>query len=276
MVVCVLLFSASVQAVTIQGRATGSFCCVLNAQGNPVNSVTNADGTITNINAGSPQFVISNNDADVGGATIVTWGTASNASNGTVNSFTFDGSGSDAGSLPGSTTADSLFQIGSFDYYNAATRQDNISGISFFLDMEVINNNMSMSFPTLQFDLSITNTPDNSNPVASQDFVTIANTWLILADGTQAALNGPMGFELDGFSYEFLLNGFAIIDPATGLPMLDSNGEYVFSNSTSAFENNLTEAAIFGSITQVTAVPLPGAIWLMISGLVLLIGYRRS
>lgn len=275
MVICVLLSCASVQAATIQGRATGSFCCVLDAQGNLVNTVTNSDGTITNSNAGSPQFIISNNDADVGGSTTVTWGTASNASNGTVNSFSFDGSGSDAGSLPGSTSADSLFQIGSFDYYNAASKQDNISGMSFFLDMEVINGDMSMAFPTLQFDLDITNTPDKSDPVASQDFVSIANAWMILADGSKTAIMGPMGFDLDGISYEFMLNGFAIIDPATGLPMLDADGDYMFSNSTSAFENSLTEAAIYGTIAQVSAVPLPGALWLMLSGLLMLVSYRR-
>ena len=273
-VLCALFFSQLLQAATIEGRATGSFCCVLDAQGKLVNTVTNPDGTMTNVNSGSPQFTISNNDADVGGSTTVTWGTASNASNDTVNSFTFDGSGSDAGSLPGSTTDNSLFQIGSFDYYNAATRQDNISGMSFFLDMELINGDMAMAFPRLQFDLDITNTPDKNDPIASQDFVSIANAWMIMADGSQTAIMGPMGFELDGIGYEFMLNGFAIIDPLTGLPMLDGSGNYIFSNSTSAFENSLTEAAIFGTIAQVSAVPLPGALWLMLSGLGLL-AYRK-
>lgn len=271
-VLCALSFSQLLQAATIEGRATGSFCCVLDAQGNLVDIVTNSDGTMSNASNGSPQFSISNNDADVGGTTTVTWGTASNASNGDLNSFTFDGSGSDAGSLPGSTTDNSLFQIGSFDYYNAATKQDNISGMSFFLDMELINGDMAMAFPRLQFDLDITNTPDKNDPVASQDFVSIANAWMIMADGSQTAIMGPLGFELDGIGYEFMLNGFAIIDPATGLPMLDDNGDYLFSNSTSAFENSLTEAAIFGSITQV--VPIPGAFWLMLSGLGLL-AYRK-
>lgn len=271
-----LLSIPNVSAATIEGRATGSFCCVLDAQGKPVSSVTQPDGTITNKNNGSPQFTISNNDSTAGGTTTVSWGTPSNASNGTINYFTFDGNGSDAGSLPGSTMADSLFQIGTFDYYNAASKQDNISGMTFNLDMQVLNGGMSMSFPTLQFDLSITNTPDNADPVASQDFVSIANAWMLASDGSKTMITGPMAFQLDGIDYEFMLNGFAIVDPTTGLPMLDNSGQYIFSDSTYAYENSLTEAAIFGTIAQVSPVPLPSAFGLFLAGLALLIHRRQK
>lgn len=279
-----LIIPQQVSATTIQGRAIGSFCCVLDMQGNTdIGTINPTTGDITSSN-GSTQFLIQNHDdslpPDTSNTARINWGTGQAKSNYLTNYFEFDGNGSNAGSLPGSTTIDSLFQIGTFDYYNAQTRQDNVSSISFDLNMAVNNSDQSMimPFPTLRFEFAIDNTNDNSDMEASKDTVRLAAAYMLGMDGSFSPLMGPMDFTFDGLDYRFMLNGFAIIDPATGLPMLDANGNYIFSDSTSAYENSLTEAAIFGSIQSLSTVPLPAAAWLFGAGLLSLglAGRRKS
>ena len=265
---------------TIEGRAVGSFCCVVDNQGNIDVGVWDEATQSTVSSSGSTQFSITNNDDGVAPPATtakITWGSASNASTdpsylSDVNYFEFDGNGSDFGSLAGTTEADSLFRIGTFDYYNAATKQDKVSQVSFNLDMEVIDG-MSMIFPTLQFDIAIDNTADNNDPVASMDTATIVGAYMIGADGSLNSIMGPMGFTLDGVDFEFMLAGFAITDADSNF-ITDENGN-PFTSSTSAYENSLTTAGIYGIITQVSAVPVPAAVWLFGSGLLGLAAFAR-
>lgn len=195
-----------------------------------------------------------------------------------VNYFEFDGTGSDIGSLPGSTVEGTLFQIGTFDYFNASTKRDKVSGMSFDLNMQIFDNEISMMFPTLRFDFAIDNTNDNNNPEASKDTINIIDASILNLDGSLTSIwgTGPLFFELGGIQYSFLLNGFAIIDPLTGLPGVDTNGDFIFSTGTSAYEDTLTQAAIYGTIQQISAVPVPAALWLFGSGLIALVGFTRN
>jgi len=279
-----LLAMTAVNAATIQGRAIGSFCCVKDASGlldttavlDPVTGNLSDDGT------GATRYTIANHDNSLppgtGTTAKVEWGTGQAKSSYLRNYFEFDGNGSDLGSALGATTADSLFQIGTFDYYNAQTRQDNVSSISFDLNMTISNadESMLMAFPTLRFAFDINNTNDNNNPEASKDTVTLANAVMVgvMPDGSDAPITGAMPFSFDGLDYTFILNGFAIVDPTTGLPYTDIDGNFMFSSSTSAYENTLTSAAIYGTI-QLASVPVPAAVWLFASGLLGLVTVAR-
>lgn len=251
--------STDASAATIYGSAVGSFCCAMDQNGAPLAT-----------SSGSSLFSIANNDATT--TARFTWGETTKT-NKPVNSFEFNGSGSNIGngnnigSQLGSTTTGNLFQIGTFDYYNGSTKKDNIGQVTFNLNMSVLNGSAMMPFPTLQFDFSITNTSDPQCKLctdAQRDYVVIANVWMNNGSN-KTAFTGPMDFTLDGAHYNFNLNGFAVLD-ASGNPMRDTNGNVVFATSTSALESSLTHAAIYGSITPATVVPVPAAFWLFGSG----------
>lgn len=248
-------------AVVVQGRAVGSFCCVMDANGK----------TLIN-GKGGTEFTLANDDTST--TAKVTWGVAKT---GTANYFEFNGNGSNTGTSPGSTTTDNLFQIGTFDYYNATTTRDNIAQMSFVLNMSVLNGGTMMLFPTLQFDMEIVNSNDPQCGAAcgdvARDAVNIKGVWM-LNGGTKTAFISPMDFILNGAQYQFNLNGFAVLD-ASGNPMKDASGNVMFASSTLANEGTMTHAAIYGSITPVSAVPVPTAAWLLGSGLIGLAGIAR-
>lgn len=252
--------STDASAATIYGSAVGSFCCAMDQNGAPAT------------NGGDTRFTFANNDATT--TARFTWGETTKT-NKPVNSFEFNGSGSNIGngnnigSQLGSTATGNLFQIGTFDYYNGSTKKDNIGRVTFNLNMSVLNGSAMMPFPTLQFDFSIINTSDPQCSTqtcrdAARDSVTIANVWMINGSN-KTAFTGPMDFTLDGAHYNFNLNGFAELD-ASGNPMRDASGNVKFATSVLAYEDNMIKAAIYGSITPATVVPAPAAFWLFGSG----------
>lgn len=248
--------STDAQAAVIYGKAVGSFCCAMDANHNLLIS-----------SSGGTQFTVTNTDTATKAK--ITWGVSKNA--GPANYFEFDGNGSNNGAELGSTTLDNLFQIGTFDYYNGTTKQDNIPYLSFDLDMSVLNGGVMAAFPMLRFDMSITNTndpqcTDQACRDNARDYVSIIGASMMMG-GNKTPITGPMDFMVDGAHYQFNLNGFAVLD-ASGQPMKDANGNVMFAASTLAYENTMTHAAIYGSITPVTTsvVPVPAAFWLFGSG----------
>ena len=261
-----LTLTISSQAATISGYAIGSF-----------NSAVNQNGTLLLAGSGSSEFTVSNSDN--GSTSIINWGTPQNrGSNGTPNYFIFNGNASDTyqSGTYGSTILGNLFSLGSFDYHNGKTRQDNLTQVNFRVDMG-IDGLMQMTTGTfgtayLEFTMSMNNTNDNNNPFASADSVWVSsvNAGMTMPDGTSVYMpydfTTGMDMMIGGEYYNFFLMGFS------------RDGGLTFESQAISLENETTSAEIFASITQVTPVPLPAAFWLMGSGLLGLIGlgYRRK
>ena len=261
-----LTLTISSQAATISGYAIGSF-----------NSAVNQNGTLLLAGSGSSEFTVSNSDN--GSTSIINWGTPQNrGSNGTPNYFIFNGNASDTyqSGTYGSTILGNLFSLGSFEYHNGKTRQDNLTQVNFRVDMG-IDGLMQMTTGTfgsayLEFTMSMNNTNDNNNPFASADSVWVSsvNAGMTMPDGTSIYIpydfTTGMDMMIGGEYYNFFLMGFS------------RDGGLTFESQATSLENETTSAEIFASITQVTPVPLPAAFWLMGSGLLSLIGlgYRRK
>ena len=252
-------------AVTISGYALGSFNTIVNERGNVlVNS------------GGSETYEFANNDGS--GVAEVFWGTATGRSDGLQNSFVFNGNASDtysSGSY-GSTTLGELFSIGSFDYHNAQTNRDNISAVNFRVDM-TIDGFMQMSTGVmgstyLEFTMSIDNTNDSSNPLASADsvWVSAVNVGMTVPGGSSVLMpydfTTGMDMMIGGEYYNFMLMGFS------------TDGGSTFESQAIVLENTTINSEIFAIITPLTTVPVPAAVWLMASGLMGLLGlgYRRK
>ena len=164
--------------------------------------------------------------------------------------FTFDGNGSNTGSPRGSTTLNNLFSLGTFTYYNSLTRQDKIYGVDFGINMNITGYGPA----SLLFHMLITDTVDNNNALASADTVRIAN---------MADYANPFTFTVSGQQYNFQLMGFS------------RDGGNTFESMATSLENTSTTAQIYGKITAVTPVPVPAAAWLLISGVVGLLGFAK-
>jgi hypothetical protein len=209
-----------------------------------------AVGSFSNVLDGnaSGQYWLSNNDT--GGIATLEWGVASSKSLWRQNCFTFNGTGSNTGSPLGSTTLDNLFSLGTFTYYNAMTRQDKVYGTDFTIDMNITG----YGHAALLFHMLIDNTNDNSDPIASADTVSIAN---------MADFANPFQFTVAGQLYDFQLMGFS------------RDGGQTFESTATSLENSGTTAEIYGRITAVSAVPLPAAAWLFVSGIAGLLAVAR-
>ncbi len=209
-----------------------------------------AVGSFSNVLDGnaSGQWSVLNNDTS--GFARLEWGVASSKSLWTRNCFTFDGTGSNIGSPLGSTTLDNLFSLGTFSYYNAMTRQDKVYGTDFTIDMNITG----YGHAALLFHFLIENTNDNSNPIASADTVRIAN---------MADFANPFQFTVAGQLYNFQLMGFS------------RDGGQTFESTATSLENSETTAKIYGRITSVSAVPVPAAAWLFMSGIAGLLAVAR-
>ena len=267
-VICFLGFmslSVSAQAVTISGYALGSF-----------NTIVNERGDVLVESNGSGIYGFANNDS--GGLAEVFWGAATRRSGGLQNSFVFDGNASDTYNLGsyGSTPLGNLFSIGTFDYHNAQTNRDNISSINFRVDM-TIDGFMQMETGLmgssyLEFTLSIDNTNDNSDPLASADtvWVSAVNMGMTMPDGSSVVMDYDfttgMDMMIGGEYYNFMLMGFS------------TDGGSTFESQAIVLENTTINSEIFATITPLTTVPVPAAVWLLGSGLMALVGlgYRRK
>lgn len=263
-----MVLAAGSQAGTISGYAIGSY-----------KSVVDESGAFISAGSGSSKFIVSNND--VGDVSSISWGIPqNNGSDGIANYFIFNGNASDTYQVGGYGTAstNNLFSLGSFDYHNGKTRQDNISQVNFRVDMG-IDGFMQMTAGAigtayLEFNMSMNNTNDNNDPVASADsvWVSAVNVGMTMPDGTQAYMpydfTTGMDMLIGGEYYNFMLMGFSRDSGAT------------FESQATSFENETTSAEIYAMISplEVTPVSVPAAAWLMGSGLIGLIGlgYRRK
>jgi hypothetical protein len=264
--VAMLSLAINSHAATISGYAIGSF-----------NSAVDQNGALLLAGSGSSKFTVSNSDN--GSTSIINWGTPQNhGSNGKSNYFIFNGNASDTyqSGTYGSTILGDLFSLGSFEYHNGKTRQDHLTQVNFRVDMG-IDGLMQMTTGTfgsayLEFTMSLNNTNDNNDPIASADsvWVSAVSVGMTMPDGTSIYMPYDFATGMDmmigGEYYNFSLMGFS------------RDGGLTFESQATSLENETTSAEIFASITQVTPVPLPAAVWLMGSGLIGLIGlgYRRK
>lgn len=234
-------------------RAVVMFVGIVLATNAGASSITGtAIGSFSNVLASNPsgQWKISNNDLT--GYAKLEWGVPTQKSNYTWNCFTFNGTGSDIGSQPGSTLAGDLFSLGSFTYSNAMTQQDKVNGADFTIDMNITG----YGHAALLFHMAIDNTNDNNDPIASADTVKITN---------MADYANPFQFSVAGQQYNFQLLGFS------------RDGGQTFETSVTSLENSQTHAQIYGRITTASPVPLPAAGWLFFSGVTgLILAMRRK
>ncbi len=215
--------SSAAEAVVFEGSAIGSW--------------TNPDATFG--------YTISNMDA--GGEASVEWGDPAPGS--FSNYLKFDGVGSDVGSW--STTEESLFLIGDFNYRNGSvySSSNDFNGV----DLSIL---LSITSPagisdTFVFDFDITSTPNTTgDPVLDGDIVDITNP-----------LN-PTTFAYDGVQYTLALAGFSIDSGTTITTRFNSP------------EETIATAGVYAKIA-IVSVPEPTTLVLIGFGLAG-IGYRRG
>lgn len=197
---------------------------------------------------GAGSYVINNNDTTT--VARLEWGNLNQNQypDADVNYFSFDGVGSNFGDPLGTTTTDMLFSMGNFTYYNAPTRQDKVDGTDFTIDIHISGYGDSALF----FKMITENTRDNNDPLASADTVRIAN---------MADFADPFLFTVAGQDYLFQLMGFS----------RDSGQS--FETFATSLENSATTAEIYGKIT---VVPLPAALWFLLSGILSFVFWVRK
>lgn len=194
---------------------------------------------------GTTGFTIGNNDG--GGTADVNWGTPTT---GLDNLWSFDGTGSDGG-VGWSTSAGSLFSFGDFTYRNGSVSGHDFEGADLSVTLSILAPLLSSTI--YDFEFIVNNVPNNSgDPVTDGDIADIGGTV------------SSQSFNFGGIDYELSLFGFS-----------QDGG----ANITSGFnipEGDIQTAALYGSISQVSVVPVPAGLPLILTGLAALGFARRS
>jgi len=214
-----------------------------------------AFGEFNNPNAGYWDYTDINNN-DLGGASVFNWGVTARywgkrCGNwfGCVNhsNFSFDGVGSDRGEAGFSVDANQAFSLGEFTYTNEATYYSrNVTGVDFSIGLNIDG----AGFTDFSYTMEILNTPNNSSDPA--DYAAFTNG---------VAMQSVF---LNGSEYELEILGFS------------RDGGITFESHTWANEHSRTKADIYARFNTVSAVPVPGAVWLFGSGIIAFASLMRK
>ncbi|MDH5648054.1 MAG: VPLPA-CTERM sorting domain-containing protein [Gammaproteobacteria bacterium] len=158
--------------------------------------------------------------------------------------FWFNGTGSVGGAASASVLSGDTFSLGTFTYTNEQTVfSGGLVQIDFLMDISI----EGMVLANTLYRLEIDNTVNSSS--TPEDTARLLNP-----------LPDPKIFNLGGVDYQLVFNGFS------------RDGGLTFETQATLAEGDRTSAEIFATISQVTVVPIPAAVWLFGSGLLALMG----
>ena len=157
--------------------------------------------------------------------------------------FWFNGTGSVDGSSATTISYGEAFSLGSFTYTNEQTQ---LSGGLVEIDFRMEIQLDGYGLMPIEYRIGIDNTTNPANDTAS-------------------LLSYPesVAFEMGGMSYLLSLQGFS------------RDGGLSFETYADLPEGQQTSAEIYATITEVTPVPVPAAVWLFGTGLIALAGLGR-
>jgi|GEM_PF-5468215 len=157
--------------------------------------------------------------------------------------FWFNGTGSAGGTSATSITYGEAFSLGSFTYTNEQTV---LSGGQVEIDFRMDIQLDGYGLMPIEYRIGIDN---SANP----------------ADDTASLLSYPenVAFEMNGMNYLLSLQGFSRDDGVS------------FETYANLAEGAQTTAEIYATITELTPVPVPAALWLFGTGLIALAGLAR-
>jgi len=160
--------------------------------------------------------------------------------------FWFNGTGSVDGITPTTISYGEAFSLGSFTYTNQPTV---LSGGMVEIDFQMDIQLDGMGLLPVEYRIGIDNTFNANNPSAD----------------TATLLSGPqnIAFAMDGADYLLTFHGFS------------RDSGLTYETFATLPEGQQTTAQIYASITNLTPVPVPAALWLFGSGLIGLAGLAR-
>jgi hypothetical protein len=242
-IICAMGFSQIAAAATVQ--VVGSFNDATASEYFFFNRTYNQDNDL-NPGTSLPSNLQSSTDA----VSYFGWGIDQRASfyNHQIiqSHFWFNGTGSVDGVTPTTISYGEAFSLGSFTYTNQPTvLSGGMVEIDFRMDIQL----NGMGLLPVEYRIGIDNTYNASNP--SSDTATL--------------LSGPqnIAFAMDGADYLLTFHGFS------------RDSGLTFETFATLPEGEQTTAQIYASISALTPVPVPAALWLFGSGLIGLAGLAR-
>ncbi len=156
--------------------------------------------------------------------------------------FQFDGATGDV-SLP--TGSSLLINLGSFDYTNLPTV---LVGDTVTVDLNLTVDVPDFGQASFDYGLEVTNTNNSSLDPDSMRVVNTPDNFI---------------FSVEGYDYELAMSGFSI------------DGGRSFATVFDLAEGSTLNMGVYAQLNQVSAVPIPSAIWLFGSALIGLAGVSR-
>lgn len=160
--------------------------------------------------------------------------------------FWFNGTGSVGGGNAADVTSDEAFSLGMFTYTNEQTLlSGGLVEIDFSMDIN-IGGTLLNTIYRIEIDNTVNSSPSPEDTAR-------------LLSPTPA----PQVIDVGGIDYQILFNGFS------------RDGGLTFETEATLAEGHQTSAEIYATISQLTPVPVPAAIWLFGSGLLVLFGLSK-